>query len=295
VPETDLTALLAGAELPLDSPAGMRPVAEVLAALRAGPAGDELAGEQAALSQFRQQAGVSVLPRRSRRRRPVMLIAALAATAAVSLAVIGLSLDAYSGGLPGPIQRIAHDAIGAPAAGTEQSTSASPIPVPSGTPPGRPGVGPPPGHGGTTGALSQLCASYQGTHGRGGGVGRSTAFHELITAAGGAGKIPVFCARVLHPGPPPPGAPSPHAPPPPHPPHAKKPHPNGNPQGGGGGNSQGSGGNSQGNGHGQPAGGDRQPTGGGNGDGNSQGNGNGNGNEQGHGVADASWARALAP
>lgn len=290
MPEKDLTALLAGAELPPDSPAGMRPVAEVLAALRAGPAGDELAGEQAALSQFRQQVGVSVLPRRSRRRRPVMLIAALATTAAVTLAVIGLSLDAYSDGLPGPMQRIAHDAIGAPAAGTEQSTSASPIPVPSGTPAGR-RAGPPPGHGGATGTLSQLCASYQSTHGHGGGLGRSTAFHELITAAGGAGKIPAFCARVLHPGPPP-GAPSPHAPPPPHPPHTKRPHPNAN----GNGNSQGGGGgNSQGNGHGQPTGGDGQLPGGGNGNGGGNSQGNGNGNAQGHGVADASWARALAP
>jgi hypothetical protein len=222
-----------------------------------------------------------------------MLIAALAATAAVTLAVIGLGLGAYSGGLPGPMQRIAHDAIGAPAAGTEQSMSASPIPVPSGTPSGRPGGGRPPGHGGATDTLSQLCASYQSTHGRGGGVGRSTAFHELITAAGGAGKVPGFCARVLHPGPPPPGAPSPHAPPPPRPPHKKKPHPDAN----GNGNSQGDGGGSfQGNGHGQPPGGGNgggQPAGGGNGNGSSQGN--GNANAQGPGVPDASWAHALAP
>jgi hypothetical protein len=282
VPEIDLTALLAGAELLPDSPARLRPVAEVLAALRAEPAGDELAGEQAVLSRFRQQAGVSVLQRRSRRRRPVMLIATLAATAAATLAVIGLSLGAYTDGLPGPMQRIAHDAIGAPAAGTEQSVRASPIPVPSSTPAGPGGAGPPGSPRGAMGMLSQLCASYESLHGHAGGVGRSAAFHALIAAAGGVGKIPAFCARISHPGAPPPAVPPRHAPPP-HPPHKKEPHPNangnGDSQGGGGGNSQG---NSQGN-----------PLGAGNG--NSQGNGKGNENAQGHGVPDSRWVRRLAP
>lgn len=243
MPETDLTALLAGAGPPPDAPAGLRSAAEVLAALRAQPAADELAGEQAALSQFRQQqAGVSVLERRSRRRRPVMLVAALAATAAVTLAVIGLSLDAYHGGLPGPVQRIAHDVFGSPGAGSEQSAGASP--APSGAPASPRGSGPPAGHHQpATGVLAQLCASYEGTHGHGGGVGRSTAFHELTKAAGSAGKVAVFCARLAHSGaPPPPPSPPPHkgkhhS----HPNGNSNPQGNGNPPGNGGGDPQGNG------------------------------------------------------
>src|SRR5262249_54022670 len=144
-------------------------------------------------SLFRQQAGVSVLQRRSRRRRPVMLVAALAATAAVTLAVIGLSLDAYLDGLPGPMQRFAHAAFGAPAPGSEQSSSASPVPG------GSRGGGPSAGHHQPTGRLSQLCASYENLRGQGGGVGRSAVFHELIEPAGGAGNIDGYCARLLHP------------------------------------------------------------------------------------------------
>jgi len=276
VPEADLTALLAGAGPPPDAPAELRSAAEVLAALRAQPAGDELAGEQAALSQFRQQAGVSMLERRSRRRRPVMPVAALAATAAVTLAVIGLSLDAYHDGLPGPVQRIAHDAIGAPTTGSAQSASASPLP--SGTPASPRGDGPSAGRHQPTSVLSRLCVSYEGTHGHGGGVGRSTAFHELIRVAGGAGKIPAFCARLAHPG----------ASPPP-PPHKNKPHPNpngnNNPQGNGGQNSQRNGNGGDGNGAGPLPG---------NGNGNSQGNGSGNGNAQGAGVPAARRAHTLA-
>jgi Sigma-70, region 4 len=49
---------------------GLQPVADVLAALRGAPTGDELAGETAAMAVYRQVAGVSRQPRRTRRRRP---------------------------------------------------------------------------------------------------------------------------------------------------------------------------------------------------------------------------------
>ena len=92
--DPSLAALLKWAEFPASSAPEMQPVAEVLAALTAGPADDELAGEAAALAAYRNQAGV---PRpatraRRRRRRPLFpfLSARPAATVAAAAAVLGL-------------------------------------------------------------------------------------------------------------------------------------------------------------------------------------------------------------
>src|SRR5262249_60749782 len=64
VTDADLEALLAGTT---DVPPGLRPVADVLAALVAEPTGMELAGETRALADFRRQAGVPAPARRARR------------------------------------------------------------------------------------------------------------------------------------------------------------------------------------------------------------------------------------
>ena len=70
IEDASVTALLAGTSLPGDAPAEMEPVADVLAALRAQPADDELASEAIAMVEFRLQFGTSTRsPRRSPRRR----------------------------------------------------------------------------------------------------------------------------------------------------------------------------------------------------------------------------------
>jgi hypothetical protein len=264
VQDAALTALLAGADLPADGAAGLRPVADVLAALRAGPADGELAGEMTVLAQFRQQFGVSAQPHRSRRRRTRMLPALLSAKAAVIAAFAaisfgGIATAAYTGALPAPIQRIAHTILGAPASGGQATGEHPPVGG------GHHGTRPPAAHRKGQQTLAWLCSRYEQSPGHGGGAGRSAAFRALVQAAGGAGKVAGFCASVTHgkAGPQPPG----HS-------HGK-PGSHGNESGNGQGNGKGSGnGNGQGSGNGN---------GQGNGSGNGQGNGNGTGNSQGSG------------
>jgi hypothetical protein len=126
-----LAALLSGSGDTEDLSASLRPAADVLAALRARPSGDELAGESAAMAEFRDRVGVSgpALPTR-RRRQSVLssLLTAKAAAAALAVAVVfgGVASVAYAGALPSPAQRIAHDFIGAPAAHHAAKTTAPP-------------------------------------------------------------------------------------------------------------------------------------------------------------------------
>ena len=183
-------ALLSGTELPVECPPGLQPVADVLAALRAGPASGELAGEAAALAEFRQRTGMSTEPHRShRRRRPVLTTllsakaAAVAAIAAVSLS--GAAAAAYSGSLPAPVQRLAHDLVGAPAAHPSASPHASSSPV------GPDATGP---------AAYGLCTAYAHAKAHGTAKQRAVAFRNLAAAAGGASNVAAFCAAVPHPG-----------------------------------------------------------------------------------------------
>lgn len=114
-----LAALLSGPDVP-DLTAGLQPAADVIAALRARPSVDELAGESAARAEFREIVGVS--PRRSSPlRRPRLIPSLISAKAAVAAAAVvvaigGVATAAYAGALPGPAQRFAHDVIDAPAA-----------------------------------------------------------------------------------------------------------------------------------------------------------------------------------
>ncbi|MBO0816137.1 MAG: hypothetical protein J2P30_13475 [Actinobacteria bacterium] len=115
VTDADLAALLAGKR---DVAPWLRPVADVLAALSTEPSPAELTGEARALAQFRRRAGVLV-PLEGARRGTAGLssrlstkIAAGATAAAVVLG--GAATAAFAGVLPAPIQRFAHDAIGAP-------------------------------------------------------------------------------------------------------------------------------------------------------------------------------------
>jgi hypothetical protein len=184
-------ALLSGAELPVESATGLQPVADVLAALRAEPAGGELVGEAAALAEFRQRTGMSTgLHRSRRRRRPVLtsLLSAKAAAAAIAaLSLTGAAAAAYSGSLPAPAQKLAHDLVGAPAA----HSSASAGPTTSPTP-----VGP----NATGSAAYGLCTAYAHAKAHGSAADKSVAFRNLAAAAGGATNVAAFCAAVPHPG-----------------------------------------------------------------------------------------------
>jgi hypothetical protein len=208
-------ALLAGTELPAECPPGLQPAADVLAALRAGPASGELAGEAAALAEFRQRAGMSTGLHRSRRRRRPVLTTLLSAKAAAAIAVVGLSgaaAAAYTGSLPAPVQRLAHDLVGAPA--SQPSASARPTTSPS-------PVGPNP----TGSAAYGLCTAYAHAKAHGTAKQRAVAFRNLAAAAGGPSNVAAFCAAVPHPG----SSHSPNPTPAPHPTGKPTSHPTGKP------------------------------------------------------------------
>ena len=115
VTDADLEALLAGTT---DVAPGLRPVADVLAALAAEPTGMELAGETRALAEFRRQAGAPVPTRRARRSANGLSsrfgVKVGASVTAVAVVLGGGVAAAFADVLPAPIQRLAHEAIGAP-------------------------------------------------------------------------------------------------------------------------------------------------------------------------------------
>jgi hypothetical protein len=170
---------------------------------------------------FRGAVGMSAEPARSRRRRRPLLtslisakLAAIAAASAVTLG--GAAAAAYAGALPAPVQRLAHDTIGAPAA------------RPS-TRPGHPAtpVGPDPtGH-----AAYGLCTAYAHLKTHGSADQKAVAFRNLATAAGGAANVTAYCAGVAHPGETPSGRPTSHptGKPTSHPGHKPTSHPTGKP------------------------------------------------------------------
>jgi hypothetical protein len=189
-----LAALLAGAELPAGSPPELQPVADVLAALTAGPAGDELAGEYAALAAFRNRVGVPVPAHQPRHRRHPLLASLLSARAAAATAVAALSFGgfataAFAGALPAPAQQFAHSTIGAPAAGDRQPTGTHPSAT--ATPVGPDATGP---------AAFGLCTAWAHAKAHGTSSQQAVAFRNLAAAAGGAANVAAYCAAVPHPG-----------------------------------------------------------------------------------------------
>jgi hypothetical protein len=190
-PMTDaaLAALLAGERSPADAVAGLQPVADVLASLRAGPSSEELAGEASALTEFRRVTGVSVQTLRSHHRRPSVLTSLfrvkVAAAAAVAL-LGGLVTAAYADALPAPAQKLAHEAIGAPQSANSHSDASH----------GTAAVGPD----ATGKAAFGLCTAFSHAKAHGDASQQAVAFRNLAKAAGGASNIASFCAAVPHPG-----------------------------------------------------------------------------------------------
>jgi hypothetical protein len=115
ITDADLVALLAGT---LDVPPGLRPVADILAALTAAPAAGELAGESRAMTEFRRRARAPANRRHARPRtaRLTSGIGAKLGAAAAGVAVVfgGAATAAFADKLPAPIQSFAHETIGAP-------------------------------------------------------------------------------------------------------------------------------------------------------------------------------------
>jgi hypothetical protein len=116
VTDADLATLLAGTA---GAVPGLRPVADVLAALTAEATATELADEARALAEFRRRAGGPAPSRRARRSTAGLTsrlgVKVGASVAAVAVVLGGGAAAAFAGVLPAPIQRLAHDAIGAPA------------------------------------------------------------------------------------------------------------------------------------------------------------------------------------
>jgi hypothetical protein len=192
-------AILARTVSPEDAPAGLRPLVEAFAALRAAPVHSGPTAEANALAAFRGAVGRPAEPTRPHRRRhPVLtsLLSAKAAAAAAAAVVTlgGAAAAAYTGKLPAPVQKLAHDAIGAP------KTPA--------TPSAHPATGQPtalPGH-----AAYGLCTAYAHLKAHGSAAQKATAFRKLAAAAGGAANVSSYCATVPHPGNPSGGKPSTH-------------------------------------------------------------------------------------
>jgi hypothetical protein len=179
-----LAALLAGAELPPDSPPQLRPLAEALTKLAGQPVGDELADEANTLAAFREHFGAPGPAHHvSRNRRPRQRSRHLPLRAAAAVATIlglgGLATAAYAGALPAGLQRLAHDLIGAPAAGALPATKPS-LAIPGAS--GRPGYG--------------LCTAWAHAKAHGTHKQQAVAFNELAAAAGGPGNVTAYCAAA---------------------------------------------------------------------------------------------------
>jgi hypothetical protein len=186
-PELDeqvLEAMLAGQHLPHDAPEQAHVVAEMLSSL-AGPADPgDLAAEPAVRMAFARAASAAAPAssalgarpaahrhRRGRRRwswPPIGLSARLAATLAAVLVMLGGTVAAYAGVLPGPIQTLAHRAIGAPA----------PRAVPAG-----------PG----------LCQAYEQAENGHDPRALAGAFARLARAAGSVSNVIPFCIEAGQP------------------------------------------------------------------------------------------------
>jgi len=190
-----LAALLAGTEPAVGLAPGLRPLADALAALTAGPASDELAGEAAARAEFEARVGVPSPVHRSRHWRHPVLASLLSARAAAAAAVAalglgGLATAAFAGVLPAPAQQFAHHTFDAPAAHPTQATGAHPSTT--ATPAGPDATGP---------AAFGLCTAWAHAKAHGTKSQQAVAFRNLAAAAGGASHVTAYCATVPHPGP----------------------------------------------------------------------------------------------
>lgn len=194
VEDTSLAALLAGNGLPAGAGADLRPVADVLAALTARPASDELTGLAAARAEFRRHIVLPVQVRQSPRRRPGGLASRLgtkvgAVAAVVAMGLGGAAAAAYADALPGQWQQFAHRTIGAPASMKTAPDLARRLRGRE-----RPAHDTPAGTGAAAPAADRPCAAYQHALAHGTVSQQAAALRNLVKAAPPAGKVTSWCA-----------------------------------------------------------------------------------------------------
>src|SRR6266542_2914589 len=161
--ELVLDVLLDGQPLPPDVPEQAYLVAEMLACL-AGPAvPGELAGQAAARAAYARAAAWAG------RGAAAGVRARLAAGAAAAVLGLGGAAAAFAGALPGPVQDLAHQMIGAPPAGRAPAGRA---------------------------AAYLLCGEYERALAQGPASASADASQKLAMAAGGASKIGAWCAAA---------------------------------------------------------------------------------------------------
>jgi hypothetical protein len=203
-------------------------LAKLLAAASAPPSVHELSGEPRAVAAYIATRPASTGPRHARhvlrRRRPVInsrVSHGVAAAAALgALTVGGVAAAAYTGSLPGSMQRLAHDHLGAPrqhpkpppTIATSHQTPTQTALRSHGSPddkgqPGLSAVTPPPaatsaGRGSSTNGLRSqrylLCTAYTTAHSHGTKADVDEALRQLVKAAGGHTKVLDYCAPIWH-------------------------------------------------------------------------------------------------
>lgn len=246
-PLDEVTAerLLRGVRPSSGATAGEQALADLLAAASAPPSARELSGEARAVAAYSASRSATTGPRHRRhvvrRRRPAMRprvshgVAAAAALGALTIG--GVAAAAYTGSLPGPIQRLAHDHLGAPHArqpGTTAVTAASggrgatspgtqpTTPTGQAAPPGLSAVTGPPtptssAHGRQSTSTSPsslsdrygLCTAYTRARAHADQHAIDNAMVKLAKAAGGPQNVSAYCAPVWGTGAPTPN-PEPH-------------------------------------------------------------------------------------
>ena len=172
-------------------------VVALTTALRAPARPDELASldsDVAAFGNVRREARTAtaaVVPLESRRsRRPAVLAAAAVAGVAASVLFVGTAAAALTGSLPAPLQRVAHNLVGAPEPEADSSTP--------------PAAGPSAGV--TYPATVGLCRAFRERASADPSMG-AAAYAALASAASAQGLgVADFCAVVLAPAAEPTGA-----------------------------------------------------------------------------------------
>ncbi len=175
-------------------------VAALTEALRAPARPDELAtldADVAAFTSARRDVlagGAVVVPLAGRtRRRPAALAAAAVAGVTASVLLVGTAAAALTGTLPSPLQRVAHDLVGAPLPDDSSDQATASQSQSRSTTAGQP-IGP---NASTGAAVLGLCRAF-GDRAPSAPATGSTAYAALLAAAEAKGvTVAEYCAGVL--------------------------------------------------------------------------------------------------
>jgi hypothetical protein len=175
-------------------------MAAVVDALRQPGTAAELADEASYLQVFDEANATARKPTRT-----IVIGTRAAVVAGIAVLAAATGAAAYTGSLPGPLQRAAHSVVGAPAADESSdqagddptgSPTDTPTESPTETATGGPTSHAPVGPDATGPAAFGLCTAWS----KGGLATASVAYRNLSTAAGGADGIAAYCATIVKPG-----------------------------------------------------------------------------------------------